>query len=165
MSTSKKDASKRQVKFECTDDFYERLNREKLRRNLTLQQLAIRALDFYLAVPESTHRQLEERTEWGVLNVRRVDPTLIWAKPKEGEQISIYRISRDPRRVALASMLDFIQTNFEEFPEEKWQLLQKSLELDVKYYRSARIKQPKAEATPTESTEERNDKDNGAPTA
>src|ERR1039457_1851783 len=37
----------RQVKFECSQEFYKRLMDEKLQRNLTLQQLAVRALERY----------------------------------------------------------------------------------------------------------------------
>ena len=57
---------KRQVKFECSEQFYNRLMDEKLQRNLTLQQLAIRALERYLAMSESAHRELDEVTrEYG----------------------------------------------------------------------------------------------------
>ncbi len=54
----------RQLKFECSEEFYNRLMEEKLQRNLTLQQLAIRALERYFALPESYHRVIDGEAEW-----------------------------------------------------------------------------------------------------
>ena len=135
----------RQIKFECSDEFYQRLKAEKTRRNLTLQQLAIRALERYLALPESVHRRIDERF---------ADPSLLatfCAQMIESDELramlnkythSIERV--EPERALLAlelrSLLEAIEGYLPEFPAEKLRLLEQELALDLKHYRSARIK-------------------------
>ena len=131
----------RQVKFECSQEFYKRLMDEKLQRNLTLQQLAVRALKRYLAVPESIHRSLEEEAESTSTPlpelVRRLMQHLSTFIPGLGEERTMAA-----EAVQLRNALEAVQRYLEQLPLEKVELLRESLALDLKYYRSSRHKRP-----------------------
>jgi hypothetical protein len=129
----------RQVKFECSEEFYQRLNTEKLRRNLTLQQLAIRSLEWYCALPESLHRQV------GEIIISRHELQQIMRRAFEAESVrEIHIHCGDPERarqaLELSKLMEMIEMHLDHFPLEKLRLLQQSLALDLKYYKSARIK-------------------------
>ena len=47
----------RQLKIECSDEFLERIKKERESRFMSLKVLATRALEAYIAVPEWQHRR------------------------------------------------------------------------------------------------------------
>ena len=114
---------------------------EKLQRNLTVQQLAIRALERYLAVPESVHRRLEEEAEATSTPMpellRRIMQWLNTSvhplEPAEAPAIAVEAIQ-------LRNALEAVQHYLEQLPPEKVDLVCQSLALDLKYYRSSRLK-------------------------
>jgi hypothetical protein len=131
---------RRQVKFECSEEFYLRLNEEKLRRNLTLQQMAIRALEWYFTLPESSHRRIDESVGVGDAMADKIWRAWIAAididaPTKKGVDRNTTRRSLEVRK-----LLEMIEEHLDHFPMEKLRLLQQSLALDLKYYQSARIK-------------------------
>jgi hypothetical protein len=137
--------SKRQLKFECPEDFYQRLNKEKLRRNLTFQQMALRALALYLAFPESFHRGVDEKIK------DPVDLATFWTGVLESKALRVHlskyahpieRVEPERARLALElrGLLEAIEGYLQQFPAEKLQLIEQTLSLDLKYYRSAREK-------------------------
>jgi hypothetical protein len=131
----------RQVKFECSQDFYKRLMDEKLQRNLTVQQLAVRALERYFAVPESLHRRIEEEaaiTSTPLPELFRgvtqylstfVQPGKLGEEPAMDLETQVTREHMD-------AILHYLQ----QLPYEKVELVRESLELDLKYYRTSRFK-------------------------
>jgi hypothetical protein len=133
----------RQVKFECSEEFYERLMDEKLQRNLTIQQLAVRALERYLALPESVHRSIEEEAERtstplpGFLRRLMQRLSTLIHEPEMAE-----KRPTAAGAVQLRNALEAVQHYLEQLPLEKVQLLRESLALDLKYYRSSRRKRP-----------------------
>jgi hypothetical protein len=142
----KRTESMRQVKFECSEGFYQRLNEEKFRRNLTLQQLAIRALERYLAFPESIHRRIDEEIQdadeptqfLGRLLRSKEFRRLLnkYAHPiPSGVDPETERLALELRR-----LVEVIEAYLQQFPTDKLRLLEQSLALDLKFYRSARIK-------------------------
>ena len=82
----------RQVKFECSEDFYQRLNEERFRRNLTLRQLAIRALEWYFTLTKSIHHIVPtlgriEPSKLGPQHVQQsVEDLLRKPKPRPGKK-------------------------------------------------------------------------------
>lgn len=133
----------RQVKFECPEEFYQRLSKEKLRRNLTFQQLTIRALERYLALPESVHRAIDEAKVLNPDSDLLRDYTYKWLRDRESEgRLGVHHVELEQTLLELEvrSLQEAIVGYLPEFPEEKVRLLEQELALDLKYYRSARIK-------------------------
>lgn len=134
----------RQVKFECSEEFYKRLTDEKLQRNLTIQHLVTRSLERYFALPESVHRGIEEEAQMesvplcDVLRRRFINGK---AGPKK-------RLAAKERRVFVSGTLDADHLSglqavlhyLEQLPTEKVGLVRESLALDLKYYRTSRFK-------------------------
>jgi|HubBroStandDraft_4_1064222.scaffolds.fasta_scaffold109774_2 hypothetical protein len=140
---TKRTESMRQVKFECSEEFYQRLNEERFRRNLTLQQLAIRALEWYFTLPESIHRRIDE----AVSQAGEPDIMGLFKKVlRETGEVRIFEksyrafIKRNPQSSEVRVLMDMIEGHLDHLPIEKLRLLQQSLALDLKYYKSARIK-------------------------
>jgi hypothetical protein len=133
----------RQVKFECSLEFYKRLMDEKLQRNLTVQQLAVRALERYLAVPESIHRSIEEEAEItstplpNLLKHLMQHLSTFIHRPELAEECTMAA-----EAVQLRSALEAVQHYLEQLPPEKVHLVRQSLAMDLKYYRSSRHKRP-----------------------
>jgi hypothetical protein len=144
---------KRPVKIEVSEKFYDQLQDEKFRRNLTIQQIIVRALQRYLAVPESQHRQLEEElqlqgrpidAEWRVMVRSQIERN---RKARgAGARIplpasALKPSDADQRQLELFTLADEIREYLWEFPVDKARLVKESLKVDLKYYRSARIKE------------------------
>jgi hypothetical protein len=136
----------RQVKFECSGEFYKRLMDEKLQRNLTIQQLAIRALERYFAVPESVHRRIEEEAQAAGAPLRdvlrqRFARAVSRAANRGGGEI-LFLTHPDPDHLAsIAAVAHYL----EQLPPEKASLVRDSLALDLKYYRTSRFRTGSAE--------------------
>ncbi len=166
---------KRRLTFECSQEFFQQVTDERAERHLTLQQLAIRALERYLAAPEWLHRGIDEVVSHsggsttlslalrdaygGFMNgiqgphdsgggkpvnapgkgPATFDKPLGESRPAES---AMERVARSAAEQALEIMALRYQIAecLEEFPLEKLRLLRESLILDLKYYRSARIK-------------------------
>jgi hypothetical protein len=160
---------KRQVKFECSEQFYKRLLDERRQRSLTLQQIATRALEQYLAVPEYVHRGITEMTKAGlhrlpkaVLDALRPDAlldalspnavtldTLASLPPGARDQIIISALEMVSRlggaepfgkRMEQTFLKEEIWHILDQLPLDKLRVLHQELMLDLKYYRSARIR-------------------------
>jgi hypothetical protein len=139
----------RQVKFESSEDFYGRLMDERLQRNLTIQQLAIRSLERYFALPESVHRMIEERAKidtsaWyghlsALLGVAAQDNVTLSQPHDPGTPLSVEE-SRKAQEMTEAPVA--IQHYLEQLPIEKVQTVRASLALDLKHYRQSRFKPP-----------------------
>jgi hypothetical protein len=136
-----KDEPVRQVKFECSETFYTRLIEEKLQRNLTVQQLAVRALERYFAVPESVHRRIEEQaaiTSTPLPELFRGVTQFLstFVQPgKLGEEPAM-----DLETQLIREHMDAILHYLQQLPYEKVEQVRESLELDLKYYRTSRFK-------------------------
>lgn len=105
---------RRQVKFECTDEFYARLQDQKLRRALTVQQLITRSLNLYFAVPESLHRAGEEKA----------------------------KRSKNAAELEHSEHRGAIEQYLAQMPVEKVRLVREALALDLRYYRRSRFRPP-----------------------
>jgi hypothetical protein len=146
---------KRPVKIEVSEEFYRKLQDEKLRRNLTFQQIILRALDRYLAIPESLHREIEEEGRYVGRSVEEVALELAraWVKTaRKGRGADVGRVPfpRSPELLADMNrllepleLIDAIKDYLIEMPVEKIRAVKESLGVDSKYYRSARIKEPR----------------------
>lgn len=136
---------KRQVKFECSEQFYKQLMDEKLQRKLTLQQLAIRALERYFAVPESVHREVDEISrDFGFRIDKALREGLAGLRRQLGDRPKKVQSSPDPEEVEREDLTFAIGALLGHFPLEKLQLTKQLLALDLKHYQSARVKSPKA---------------------
>ncbi len=161
-------SAKRQVKFECSEEFYQRMMDEKLQRNLTIQQLAIRALERYFAAPEYLHRAIEDQahtTSFPVEDifrtaledsvsrhhkmVQKVVPKLYptledlkqsYARMRQQPLVPLADSAADAAAREVFALWSAIFSYVFQFPAEKVRLIRESLALDLKYYRSARIK-------------------------
>jgi hypothetical protein len=149
-----KSAAKRRLTFECSNDFYKRVMHEKDERYLSLQQLAIRALERYLAVPEYVHRGLDEDAvgDGHALGDALRDFYVGFMKekiskandPNESGKAQGASQTSD-RELEIWGLAREIGTCLKQLPVEKLRLLRESLFLDLKYYSSARIKSSPAE--------------------
>lgn len=169
-----KKEEKRQVKFECSKEFYLRIMDEKLQRNLTIQQLAIRALELYFGTPEYFHRDIEaiaksldssvgqisrDALQEGILALLRAMPSDARAAALRKTTIGLaadYEVAsqfsprivfhggtlneKKAKEIALVAHIQAIVDFLFQLPTEKVRLVRESLTLDLKYYRSARIK-------------------------
>jgi hypothetical protein len=152
---------KRPVKIEVSQNFYEKLQDEKLRRNLTIQQMILRALERYLAVPESLHRQLEEECEREGRSVEReaqvsMEIRLRQYRKSRGADaavalppMSAEEREAHQRRIERFELADEIKQFLGDLPVDKLRSLRESVKLDLKYYRSARIKEKKTRGSVT----------------
>ena len=136
----------RQVKFECSGEFYKRLMDEKLQRNLTVQQLAIRALDRYFAIPESVHRRIEEEAQAAGAPLRdvlrqRFARAVSRSANRGGSEILILTHPDRDHLASIAAVAHYLA----QLPPEKASLVRESLALDLKYYRTSRFRTGSAE--------------------
>ena len=144
-------AFKPRLTFECSTEFYHRVMHEKDERHLTVQQLALRALDRYFSVPEYVHRGIEEFVG---------DPHVVGSSADDYREYAIgflrSKIAQAPdaaasrkapgspaaseRDLEIWALTHEIGGYLKQLPVEKLRLLRDSLLLDLRYYRSARIK-------------------------
>jgi len=144
----------RQLKFECSEQFYRQVMDEKLQRGLTVQQLATRALARYFGIPESVHRALDEEVERSKTQleslIRPIIEQLTWS----------LRRNRGPKRDVAPEVLAFsreltaVTHYLEQMPPEKLRLVRESLALDLSYYRTSRKIQTAKRRTHRTSTTE-----------
>jgi hypothetical protein len=145
--------SSKQVLFRCSEEFFKRIEHEKTSRNLTTQDMVIRALERYFAVPERVHAEIEQRAAasgkpisallWYALTSpllkRRFRPEEIIAgetkTPAEGTKAPFLTADQVQNLRLATTLFELVQ----QLPPEKVRLLLESLALDVKYYRSSRI--------------------------
>lgn len=140
----------RQVKFECSEDFYKRLREEKLQRNLTFQQLATRALERYMAVPESVHCRLEEAAK----KVKSPGVEYVWTEhgmsmveshsdqvTEKVPELSIKQRKLVAQAIEVNKAIEAVHHYLEQLPPEKVHMVREALALDLKYYRRSRLKQ------------------------
>ena len=134
---------RRQVKFECSEKFHKKLMDEKIERNLTLQQLAVRALERYLAVPESAHRELDEAVKRYGFDIQKAlkESLVAIRRIVEGTRPEIQQ--QDPEEAEREELAFAIGALVRHFPLDKARLTRELLTLDARHYQSARIKPPK----------------------
>jgi len=141
---------KRQLKIETSEQFYQLVQDEKTKRDLTLHALVMRALERYLAVPEDTHRGIEHHAERVGDSIREVSrrawDTLHFSlrgkrrRRKTVPPPGLLELLHDLPGPEQVELLSTLWEYMRDFPPEKLRLLKESLALDLKYYRSARIK-------------------------
>jgi hypothetical protein len=146
-------ADKRQIKFEASEEFYRKLQNEKQVRDLSIQEIATRAIERYCAVPEKLHKELDAQLERLDLALSEALISAIrWrlgyytGTTKERVRASKELAARKPS----PEMKAFVDLDLPElvslyniisgFPAEKIRLVKEMLLFDLKYYRSARIK-------------------------
>lgn len=139
---------KRQFKFECSEEFYQRSMEEKLQRNLTLQQMAIRGLELVYDIPEYGYRAAEETAKTNEVKVGQIISEALLSKMRvKGGKPYLKpsfptKLSGDDlkRAVEHENLVSTIATYLRELPTEKVRPLSDMLAVDVKHYRSSRIK-------------------------
>ena len=143
---STEEPTTRQVKFECSAAFHQRLMDEKLQRNLTVQQLAIRALERYFAFPESVHRGIEEQAA-----AARTELTEYLRQMMRDLNALVHPhgLTREPamlraEAVLMRNALEAVVHFLEQMPIEKVNSVREALALDLKYYRSSRLKRSRS---------------------
>jgi hypothetical protein len=146
---------KRPIKFEASDAFYQRLHEEKLRRGETIQQMAIRGLMLYFAIPipvQAKVMELSDRTHRDYADVidyllrdffYSIDPKANLDDGLEHQEILVRTALEAGRSREIDVLIDTLSDYMRSFPSEKLRLLKESLALDLKYYRSARITEEK----------------------
>jgi hypothetical protein len=131
----------RQVKFECSEAFYKQLMDEKLKRNLTIQQMAVRALERYWAIPESFHRSIEEQALEKSTPLSEVlwEMTVFLSTIVQSGKLREGPTWASEEAMLLRNDLEAVQQYLEQLPSNKVDLVREQLELDLKYYRTSRL--------------------------
>jgi hypothetical protein len=159
-------SNRRQIKFEAPEEFYDKLQSEKLKRGLLIQDIAIRAIERYFAVTEETHKEIDAHAERLNLSIAQVfGPALAHhlmrlrkMDPKSLQEMREIMVSGpSPELKAFLQQMPAVLDLYEfvrQFPPEKTKLLRDMLALDLKYYRSARIKDHPQEGAENDTDEQ-----------
>jgi hypothetical protein len=142
-----------QIGFRVDEEFHRRLQDESSRRSQSLQFMIVEALDVYMKltprvllnlaeVAEDTGWSLGELIAQGAEN-RVLQHETLKRKKRPGKDYPGISIEEHRRMAELIEKRATFEQIIEKFPKEKIQLLLDMLTLDLRYYRSARIK-PKA---------------------
>ena len=140
----------KQIKFECSERFYQLVMEQRAERHLTLLELGSRAFERYLAVPEYLHRAIDEivGSSRGTVKLEKFLREMFELRVQQAREVLANKailldreqMKKSVEQVEIWTLAREIGECAAELPIEKVRLLRESILLDLKYYRSARIK-------------------------